>query len=165
MGLQKQHRAGRASVGCLEKTERLKRARDSWLVAISLLRSLGPNHWPKPWTEITNSQELNKETVVGVHLNAYGAGSWVNQVLDKCHAVTISNYTDLGEAIRRRRTSTRRKGALGMRPRRIPRGQSMFHIGKPQIAETGRWVPRLFLFVGDQRLVDKGGGLTTPQPK
>ena len=36
----------------------------------------------------------------------------------------------------------------------------MFRIGQPQIAES-----ELSMVVEEQRLVDKGGGLTTPQPK
>ena len=76
--------------------------------------------------------------MVGVHLNVYGAGSWANQVLDKCHTVTVSISINLGEAVQRRRTSTKRKGAFVVRPSRIPRSQFMFLLGKPQIAETGR---------------------------
>ena len=58
------------------------------------------------------------------------------------------------------RTVTKRKEALVMRPSRIPRSQFMFRIGQPQIAES-----ELSMVVEEQRLVDKGGGLTTPQPK
>ena len=98
--------------------------------------------------------------MVDVHLNVYGVGSWSNRMSersDKCHAVNIcdSNQIERGDEKGGQLQSTKE---LAMRPSRTLRSR----VYAPHQIAVG--FPSRLLGSKEQRLVDKGGGLTTLQP-